>query len=65
MAGQPAELLFGAISYSLYLVPPFLVSRLYDAFARFHAEWPPGVAYFACLALSLALVVPASWLIYR
>ncbi|WP_363798679.1 acyltransferase [Lysobacter firmicutimachus] len=56
---------FGTISYSLYLVHPFLVSRLYGAFARFYAEWPPGVAYFACLALSLALTVPASWLTYR
>lgn len=55
----------GTISYSLYLVHPFLVSRLYGVFARCYAELPPGAAYAACLALSLALTVPAAWLTYR
>lgn len=55
----------GTISYSLYLVHPFLVSRLYGVFAKFYAAMPDGAAYFACLALSLALTLPASWLTYR
>ncbi|MEH6421691.1 acyltransferase family protein [Pseudomonas sp. CGJS7] len=55
----------GAISYSLYLVHPFLVSRLYGVFAKFYAALPDGIAYLACLTLSLALTVPAAWLTYR
>lgn len=55
----------GAISYSLYLVHPLVVSRLYGVFARLYAALPEGVAYAACLALSLALAIPAAWLTYR
>lgn len=55
----------GAISYSLYLVHPFVVSRLYGAFARLYAAMPEAAAYFACVGLSLALSVPAAWLTYR
>ena len=55
----------GAISYSLYLLHPFVVSRLYGVFARLYATLPDGAAYAACLALSLALAIPVSWLTYR
>lgn len=60
-----ATCFLGAISYSLYLVHPFVVSRLYGVFARLYAALPEGAAYFACLGLSLALSVPAAWLTYR
>ncbi|MBN7137668.1 hypothetical protein A7A76_23500 [Lysobacter enzymogenes] len=60
-----ATCFLGTISYSLYLVHPFVVSRLYGAFARLYAALPEGVAYAACLALSLALAIPAAWLTYR
>lgn len=55
----------GTISYSLYLVHPFLVSRLYGVFARLYADLPQGAAYLSCVALSLALSVMAAWLTYR
>lgn len=60
-----ATCFLGTISYSLYLVHPFVVSRLYGVFAKLYAELPEGTAYFTCLGLSLALVIPASWLTYR
>lgn len=60
-----ATCFLGAISYSLYLVHPFVVSRLYGAFARLYAALPEGAAYAACLALSLTLAIPAAWLTYR
>ncbi|QQP95742.1 acyltransferase family protein [Lysobacter enzymogenes] len=60
-----ATCFLGAISYSLYLVHPFVVSRLYGAFAHFYAALPDGAAYAACLALSLVLSIPAAWLTYR
>ncbi|UJB18168.1 MULTISPECIES: acyltransferase family protein [Lysobacter] len=55
----------GTISYSLYLVHPFLVSRLYGVFARLYAALPEGAAYLACAALSLGLSVVAAWATYR
>ncbi len=60
-----ATCFLGTISYSLYLVHPFVVSRLYGAFARCYAHLPEALAYLACAALSLALAVPAAWLTYR
>lgn len=60
-----ATCFLGTISYSLYLVHPFVVSRSYGVFAKLYAALPEGTAYFACLGLSLALVIPASWLTYR
>lgn len=60
-----ATCFLGAISYSLYLVHPFVVSRLYGVFARLYAALPDGAAYAACLASSLALAIPAAWLTYR
>jgi peptidoglycan/LPS O-acetylase OafA/YrhL len=60
-----ATCFLGTISYSLYLVHPFLVSRLYGVFARAYAALPDGAAYLACLGLSLAASIPAAWLTYR
>ncbi|MET4729799.1 peptidoglycan/LPS O-acetylase OafA/YrhL [Lysobacter enzymogenes] len=60
-----ATCFLGAISYSLYLVHPFVVSRLYSVFARLYAALPDGVAYAACLVVSLVLAIPAAWLTYR
>jgi len=60
-----ATCFLGAISYSLYLVHPFVVSRLYGLFAHCYAALPDGAAYAACLGLSLALAIAAAWLTYR
>lgn len=55
----------GTISYSLYLLHPFVVSRLYGAFARLYTQLPEATAYLACAALSLVLSIPLAWLTYR
>ncbi|ALN65625.1 acyltransferase family protein [Lysobacter antibioticus] len=60
-----ATCFLGTISYSLYLVHPFVVSRLYGVFARLYEHLPPGAAYAGCAAISLALAIPAAWLTYR
>ncbi|WP_223620249.1 acyltransferase [Lysobacter sp. ESA13C] len=60
-----ATCFLGTISYSLYLVHPFVVSLLYGVFARSYEHLPPGAAYAGCAAISLALAIPAAWLTYR
>lgn len=60
-----ATCFLGTISYSLYLVHPFVVSRSYGVFAKLYAWLPEGLGYFACLTFSLALTIPAAWLTYR
>lgn len=56
----------GTISYSLYLVHPFVVSRLYGAFARLYASGlGDGAAYALSLLTALAVTVPVAYLTYR
>ncbi len=54
----------GTISYSLYLIHPFIIPKLYPVFHRAY-EVLPSMAYFICLAICLVIVVPVSYLTYR
>jgi peptidoglycan/LPS O-acetylase OafA/YrhL len=56
----------GTISYSLYLLHPLVVPRLYAMLARLDTQaWPPGAAYLASLVGTLMLAIPLAYLAYR
>lgn len=56
----------GVISYSLYLMHPFVIPRLYDVMAFLQGQGlPSGVVYLISLALTLSLSVPLAYLTYR
>ncbi len=68
LASTPMQWL-GERSYSLYLLHPFVVYCLFDAgvyAAIYRGLQPVGAwAFFACVAATLAILVPAAGLTYR
>lgn len=61
-----ATCFLGMISYSLYLMHPLVIPRLYGVMAFLQEQGlPSGVAYLASLALTLAVSVPLAYLAYR
>lgn len=61
-----ATCFLGTISYSLYLVHPLVVPRLYGVMSWLAARGvPEGAVYGISLALALAMAVPLAWVTYR
>lgn len=58
---------FGTISYSLYLIHPFIVDHLKSAYAFIygHAIWSTDLALFVCIVLTLMIAIPVSLLTYH
>lgn len=58
---------FGTISYSLYLIHPFIVDQLKSAYAFIygHAIWSTDLALFLCIVLTLLIAIPVSLLTYH
>lgn len=57
---------FGTISYSLYLIHPFIVDQLKSAYVFIydHAIWSTDLALFLCIVLTLLIATPVSLLTY-
>lgn len=56
----------GRISYSIYLLHGLIIRMISEAYVAIYASiQSTSLAYIACVALTLACVVPASWLTYR
>lgn len=54
----------GGVSYSLYLIHPFIISRLYPIFDLAYRH-PPSLAYPLSLLTCLALTIPVAWGAYQ
>ncbi|MGH8086444.1 MAG: acyltransferase family protein [Lysobacter sp.] len=61
-----ATCFLGTISYSLYLMHPLVIPRLYGVMEFLQGQGlSSGVVYLLSLALTLSLAVPLAWLTYR
>jgi peptidoglycan/LPS O-acetylase OafA/YrhL len=58
---------FGTISYSLYLIHPFIVEPLKPLYLYIygHTIYPTDLSLFLCILLTLLIVTPVSLLIYH
>ncbi len=58
-------LLWGRISYSIYLLHPPTVFLLAPVFRRLYAtDLPLSVRFLACATVTLAVVLPLAWVFY-
>jgi len=55
----------GDVSYSLYLWHPLVIVSIMGFYPVFYAHFPKTLAWFGCLILTLAVLVPVSLLSYR
>ena len=56
---------YGKISYSTYLSHAPVVYSLSPVYPKIFSVVPFDIAYFLCLILTIAIVTPISWVLYR